>query len=163
MKQVFWILWFSFLVSFFTGCGTTFKPAPIAPGNDPVVVNAERAQRSSLDIFRIVTNWEYKNRLSLPPEVSRAIDGYRAEFPNAWNESRLALKQYKSLAGSDPTALNSITAALLAAEASLVKIKQTSNPNEVAQVTAALESLLDSIASFFHKPVSPAVVQPTQP
>src|SRR5688572_11522345 len=110
----------------FTGCTLfgTMKPAPIAEGQDRVVVHAEPAQRSSLDVFRIVTKWEYDNRVSLPVGVSRAIDRYRAEFPPAWNESRLALQRYKETAGTNPTAINSITAALLVAQESLLQLKK---------------------------------------
>lgn len=135
----------------FTGCAFfgTMKPAAIAEGQDPVVVQAERAQRSSLDVFRIVTKWEFANRVALPVDVSRAIDRYRAEFPPAWNESRLALKRYKEAAGSNPTALNSITAALLVAQESLLQLKKNASPNEVTQVTNALNSLVGSIRSFF--------------
>ena len=136
------------------------QPAPIAEGSDPVVVNAERAQRSSLDVFRIVTAWEYRNRLVLPPEVSRAIDTYRQEFPAAWNESRIALKQYKSIAGANPSALNSITAALLTAQTSLLKLKQTASTNEVTQVQNALSLLIDSIRSFFDPSGQPPQPQP---
>lgn len=137
---------FSLLV--FTGCDT-FKPAPIAEGSDPVVVNAERAQQSSLSIFQVVTKWEYDNRLSLPRDVSRAIDRYRIEFPPAWSESRRALQKYKDTAGTDPSAINSITAALLVVQDSLLQLKKDANPNEVAQVTNALSSLIASIKSFF--------------
>lgn len=148
IRSLFIISLFGFLLSLPTGC-SFFKPAPIAEGADPVVVNAERAQRSSLDVFRIVTKWEFDNRLALPPEVSQAVDQYRAKFPTAWNESRLALKRYKEVAGTNPNTINSITAALLAAQDSLLKLKQNASPNEVTQVTNALSSLIASLRSFF--------------
>jgi hypothetical protein len=159
MKQIrtFLFLFIFSLSVLLEGCGS-LTPAPIAEGSDPVVVNAERAQRSSLDIFRIVTTWEFNNRLALPPEVSRVVDRYRTEFPPIWNESRLALKKYKEVAGTNnPTAINSITAALLASQDSLLKLKKNASPNEVVQVGNALSSLISSVRSFFPSTPAPAL------
>lgn len=142
---------------FMTGCGS-LKPVPVAEGNDPVVVYAERAQRSSLAIYKEITEWELANRAALPAEVSRAVDAVRREFKPAWEESRRALALYKQqVPGVDATTLDRITGALLVFQATLLRLKQDSNPNEVAQVGNALSSLIASIRSLFGSTTTPAL------
>lgn len=144
-----------------TGCGS-LKPVPVAAGNDPVVVYAERAQRSSLEIYKQITEWEFANRTTLPADVSRAIDQVRREFKPAWEESRRALALYKQqVPGVDATTLERITGALLVFQATLLRLKQDHNPNEVAQVGNALSSLITSIRTLFGStPTTLPVPQP---
>jgi len=129
-----------------TGCVGPFKPAPIAEGADPIVVHAERAQRSSLKVYETVTQWEFDNRASLPPEVSRAIDKYRESFKPAWLESRKALANYKARVGPTATDIERITAALLAAQDSLMAMKK--DTSKVVQVTTSLTQLLNAIKAL---------------
>lgn len=136
----------------FNGCVGPFKPVPVAEGHDPVVVHAERIQRSSLQIFRQVTVWEFNNRLSLPVEVSRAIDKYRTDFPPAWTESRAALQAYKAKTGPDATAIQRTTAALEIAQASLLKLRKEQSPNEATQAYNALSTLIASVRQLTTKP-----------
>lgn len=137
------------LIFVLPGCVGPFKGAAIEPGNDPVVVHAERAQRISLDTFARVTKWEYTNRFSLPAEVSRAVDAYRTNFPSMWRESRVALSLYKQNAGPDPTRIESITAALWATHASLLKLKVDQNPSHIGEAMQALQDLIKNINLIF--------------
>lgn len=98
------------------------KPVPVAAGQDPVIVNLERVQVSSLEIYRQTTEWEYAHRAALPAEVSRAVDKARAEFPKAWTESRLILADYKAGKGGSND-VSRVTAALSAAQASLIRLR----------------------------------------
>lgn len=141
------ILAFAFVLTpvTFTGCGS-LKPVPVAEGHDAVVVNAERIQKSSLAIYKQVTEWELKNRASLPAEVSRAVDKIRAEFPNAWRLSSQALKDYKANRGPDATAISKITAGLSAVQTALLNLQGSSAGSpEILQASNAIASLVNSL------------------
>lgn len=138
----------------FTGC-EKIKFAQIEEGQDAIVVNAERAQRSSLDVYEIVTNWEYNHRATLPPEVSRAVDAFRAEFPPAWKQSREALKEYKAKRGPTTNQIENITTALLIAQQRLLALKSDANPSQAAQAMNSLSSLVHSLRILFNR-TSPA-------
>jgi hypothetical protein len=74
-----------------TGCAT------IQPGNDPVVVNAERTTQLALDVFDTFLRWEYDNRLTLSatPEVRKAADHIRANGQDWLVTARTMTKAYK--------------------------------------------------------------------
>lgn len=141
-----------------TGCGG-LKPAPIAEGQDSVVVNAERIQRSSLDVYEQVTKWEYANRATLSANVSRAVDRYRKEFPPAWKLSRSALADYKAKRGPDADTVAKLTAALSAAQSALLSLQLGGTDNEVVQANNAITSLINSIRTLLQKqppiPIAP--------
>jgi hypothetical protein len=142
-----------------TGCNN-LKPAAIAEGQDSVVVNAERIQRSSLDIYEQVTLWEYQNRLSLPAEVSRAVDKYRAEFPKAWKTSRVILSDYKAKRGPNMDDVARVTAALSAAQTALLSLQSNQSENEILQANNAITSLINSIRILLTKPPTPTIPSP---
>lgn len=135
----------------FIGCKFfgPLKPVPVAEGHDPVVVYAERAQRSSLGIYEVVIAWETTNRVALPVEVSRAVDKVRTEFPPAWRESRRALELYKQGVSTNASTMDRITGALLVFQDTLLQLKQGNDPNEIIQVGNALSSIVNSIRIFF--------------
>lgn len=151
------IFFVGFLAYSATGCSwyklSDLKPVPVAKGQDPVVVNAERVQTTSLAVFKEVTEWELAYRVSLPVAVSRATDAARKEFPSAWRESRKALAEYKQFRGVSTNALDRTTAALKATEAALLRLKSHSDPESVVSVFSTLRSLADSIAMLRRPPV----------
>lgn len=121
------------------------KPVAVAPGQDAALVNAERIHASSLGVYREIIVWETQNRAVLPAEVSRAVDKTRREFPKAWNEANLILKDYRKNRG-DPTNVNRIAAALAAAQSSMLRLKvDASTSNELF---TALNQLSQSIATL---------------
>jgi len=138
----------------FTGCAG-LKPVPVAEGEDPIVVNAERIQSSSLSIYEQVIKWEFANRAVLPAEVSRAVDKFRKEFPPAWKQSRSALVQYKAGTGPDATTVTRVTAALSIVQSSLLSLMLTGSSAEIAQANNSLNSLIRSIGLLFDKPPTP--------
>lgn len=131
------------------GC-SGINSAPIAEGQDAVIVNAERIQRSSLDIYEQVIKWETVNRAVLPAEVSRAVDKFRAEFPKAWEQSRVALGQYKLGTGPDATTMGKATAALSIVQSSLLGLMLNGSDSEIAQAKNSLDSLIRSVGLLFN-------------
>lgn len=138
------LLFVGLLVS---GCAwlKPITPVPVAAGQDPVIVNLERVQASSLEFYKQATEWEYNNRNALSAEVSRAVDKVRAEFPKAWEESRRILADYKQgkVSGND---VSSVTAALSAAQSSLIRLKVDNSEafqlvNDIATLTRLINSL----------------------
>lgn len=128
------------------GC-TSFnevKPVPVAEGHDAVIVNAERAQRGSLEVYKQVTEWELSSRAILPVEVSRVVDQFRTHFPPAWRQSRTALLEYKTNRGTNSSAIARTTAALLATRTSLLSLKRTGERNEAAEAITALHTLTNT-------------------
>lgn len=67
----------------------------VAPGNDPVVVNAERVATLSFVTVDGFTEWEHYNRASVPKAVTDAADTLRDDFPHAYTSFRDATKAYK--------------------------------------------------------------------
>lgn len=130
-----------------TGCRGSLKPVPVAEGSDPVVVNAERIQRSSLAIYDQVTAWELAHRSALPKEASQAVDAFRREFPPAWRLSRQALADYKSNKVSE-SAIDRTTAALAAAQSALLSLRLGQSQNEVDQAQLAISTLINAIRSL---------------
>lgn len=143
-------------VQTFTGCAF-FKDSivPVAEGQDAVIVNAERAQRSSLDIYEMTVTWEYNNRAVLPAEVSRAVDAFRKEFPPVWRQSRDALKEYKVRRGPSATDMERITAALLITQERLLALQREADPNQATQAMSSLRQLLESIRVLTGRSVTP--------
>jgi len=138
-----------------TGCGS-LKPVPVAEGHDAVVVNAERVQKSSLDIYEQTINWELAHRATLPASISRAVDKYRAEFLPAWKKSRVALQAYKDRTGPDASTVARVTAALSVAQSSLLSLMLSgASDAEVAQANSAINSLITSIGSLIITPTPP--------
>jgi hypothetical protein len=135
----------------FSGCAwfhpEDIKPVPVAAGQDAVVVNAERIQASSLEIYKQTTEWELHNRRVLPAEVSRAVDKVRAEFKPAWLESRLILEDYKAALGTnDASRVTELTAALSAAQSSMLRLKVDSGEafqlvNDIATLSRLISEL----------------------
>jgi hypothetical protein len=123
----------------------SIKPVPVAAGQDPLVVNIERLQVSSIEIYKQTTEWEYANRVFLPEEVSRAVDKVRAEFPKAWRESRLILADYKAGKTSGEN-VDKLAAALSAAQTSLLRLKVDGNEafqviNSIAELSRLIKQL----------------------
>jgi hypothetical protein len=75
-----------------TGCSS------IAPGNDALVVNAERTTTLAVDTFDLFVKWEYDNRvvLSKVPEIRKAADHIRTNGPTWLTTARNLTKAYKS-------------------------------------------------------------------
>jgi hypothetical protein len=73
------------------GCGS------IQPGNDPVVVNAERTTQLAVDVFDTFLQWEYSNRqaLSATPEVRQSADFIRAKGQDWLVTARSMTQAYK--------------------------------------------------------------------
>ena len=140
----------------FTGCAN-LRPVPVAieEGQDPVIVNAQRIQRSSLEIYHQVISWEMQNRNALPVGVSRAVDKYRAEFKPAWELSRKALADYEAKRGVDATTLGRITAALSAAQTALMSLQANQSNNEIAQAGGAIVSLVNSVSTLVSRQPNP--------
>lgn len=73
----------------FNGC------AQIAPGNDPVVVNAERTAKIAFNTVDGFLEWEYANRAVVPQQVTKAADTLRNDFPPAYATLRNLTRAYK--------------------------------------------------------------------
>jgi hypothetical protein len=75
-----------------TGCSS------IAPGNDPLVVNAERTTTLAVDTFDLFVKWEYDNRtvLSKVPQIRKAADRIRTQAPTWLSTARNLTKAYKA-------------------------------------------------------------------
>ena len=72
-----------------------FSGGCVTPGNDPVVVQAERATELSLDVFDSFLRWEYANQETVGCDVKQAADRIRRDGTR-WLESARALtKAYK--------------------------------------------------------------------
>lgn len=69
----------------------------ILPGNDPVVVNAERTTQLAVDVFDTFLKWEYNNRsaLAFKPEVKQAADFIRDNGIGWLESARSMTKAYK--------------------------------------------------------------------
>jgi hypothetical protein len=87
-RQTFFVLALAIL---HTGCGS------IQPGNDPVVVNAERTTQLAVDVFDTFLQWEYANRqaLSATPEVRQSADFIRAKGQDWLVTARSMTQAYK--------------------------------------------------------------------
>ncbi|MCL4179167.1 MAG: hypothetical protein KJ072_15675 [Verrucomicrobia bacterium] len=70
----------------------------IQPGNDPVVVNAERTTQLAVDVFDTFLKWEYDHRqsLSVTPEIRKAADFIRAKGQDWLTTARSMTKAYKA-------------------------------------------------------------------
>ena len=90
------------LTSPFLGCTSTGGPvelAPILPGNDPVVVNAERAANAALASFESVTRFDHNNLAFMKetlPKVHSEVQDLRRTFPEKYRAVREATKTYKA-------------------------------------------------------------------
>lgn len=69
----------------------------ILPGNDPVVVNAERTTQLALETFDGFVSWEYTNREQLArfPQIRELADRIRLEAPLWLMSARALTKAYK--------------------------------------------------------------------
>lgn len=125
-----------------TGCAwfqpEKLKPVAVAEGHDPYLVNAERIHKSSLGVYRILTEWELAQRANLPASVSRAVDKVRAEFKPAWVEADTILQDYRDKRGISTNDLERVTAALAAAQSSMLRLKA-----DQTQVTTIFSSITD--------------------
>lgn len=76
----------------FAGC------AAVAPGADPVVVNAERTTKNAWTLVESFLEYEKANRNVLfkaDPSIKQWADKIRAEAPPAFEVARNATKAYK--------------------------------------------------------------------
>lgn len=121
-------------------------PAPVAPGQDAVVVNAERIQVTALESFKQLAEWELSNRHTLPPQVTRAVDNTRREFPKAWRLSRKILADYKAARGPTVDDVNRVTAALSATQTALLTLR--SDNSQTVQLAAAIAKLSASVTAL---------------
>jgi len=67
----------------------------VAPGNDVIVVDAERIAILSFTLVDTFLDWETVNRANVPKEATAAADKLRDDFPKAYNSYRAATKAYK--------------------------------------------------------------------
>lgn len=121
------------------------KPVAVAPGQDAALVNAERIHSTSLGVYRELITWELQHRAGLHAEVSRAVDKTRREFPKAWHEANIILKDYRANRG-DSTSVNRISAALAAAQSSMLRLKVDASKS--GELLSSLNSLSESIATL---------------
>lgn len=97
-----------------TGCATT-----VAPGADPIVVNAERSIKIAFDTVDAFIRWERANEASVPVSVHAAAETLRREFPDKFRLARSVLRAYKTTnRGPEQKALLDTYLAELAALAS---------------------------------------------
>jgi hypothetical protein len=86
------------LSPFLAGCDP-FKVAAVEPGQDPLVVNAERMAAASLSAFDAVTKYDHENlefMKSKLPAVHEKVQTLRREFPPQYRALRDATKLYKA-------------------------------------------------------------------
>ena len=71
--------------------------AGIAPGHDPVVVNAERTTVLALDAVDTFLLWEFENRTALAavPEIKERADYLRRHAPAWFTTARDLTRAYK--------------------------------------------------------------------
>jgi hypothetical protein len=69
----------------------------ILPGNDPVMVNAERTTVLAVDVFDTFLKWEYDNRIALAsvPEVKKSADFIRLKAPDWLATARSMTEAYR--------------------------------------------------------------------
>lgn len=69
----------------------------VSPGNDPVVVNAERTTQLAADVFDTFLLWERENREALRsiPEIKKSADFIRARGVTWLETARSMTKAYK--------------------------------------------------------------------
>ena len=72
--------------------------ASVAPGHDPVVVNAERTTVLALDAVYTFLLWENQNRAALAavPEIKASADYLRRNAPTWFATARDLTRAYKS-------------------------------------------------------------------
>jgi hypothetical protein len=90
----------SILLLLWVGC------AGIAPGHDPVVVNAERTTVLALDAVDTFVRWECEHRAALAdvPEIKEAADYLRRNAPEWFATARELTRSYKL----NPTEANGV-------------------------------------------------------
>lgn len=84
------ILTIALLALALTGC--------VTPGNDPVVVNAERTTQLAVDLFDTFLAWEHSNRellLATDPRIKEAADFIRLRGQSWLETTRAMTKAYK--------------------------------------------------------------------
>lgn len=145
----------------FTGCNL-IKPAPIAEGQDPVLVNAQRIQTSSLAVYGQIIEWETTNRMTLPVEVSRTVDKFRKEFEPAWRLSREALDDYEAKR-IDGSTLSRLTAALSATQFTLLSLQLGADATTIAQANESLTKLINAVRVIGSSPTNAPPPVPSPP
>jgi hypothetical protein len=94
------------------GCST------VSPGNDPVVVNAERTVALALETFDVFLLWEYDHREALAPvpEIRKVADKIRLGGQHWLASARILTKAYKeNRTEENKVNLNAVLATLKAA------------------------------------------------
>jgi len=105
--------------------------AGIQPGNDPVVVNAERTTATALEAFDGFLRWEYEHRAALAalPYVRICADKIRAEGVQWLQSARTLTQIYKGERSTENlTRLQRALGLLSAAVAEAEKYMATANP-----------------------------------
>jgi len=72
--------------------------AKVQPGNDPVLVNAERTTVLAVDVFDTFTLWEFNNRLALAiaPDIRKTADLVRLKAPSWLRTARSMTEAYRT-------------------------------------------------------------------
>lgn len=87
------------VAAFCCGCQNgILKPAAILPGNDPVVVNTERATRAAFSVYKAAIEFDHENLAFMKdklPQVHEQVQKLRIEFPPIYRAVRAATKTYK--------------------------------------------------------------------
>jgi len=73
-------------------CGSC---ASVSPGNDPLVVNAERTAKLAFNTVDAFLEWEYINRSLIGQDVTDTADSLREFFPENYATLRNLTKAYK--------------------------------------------------------------------
>lgn len=151
MKTTIQLICVTILIAF-TGCGainpTGIKPAAVEPGEDAVVVNAERIQKTSLFAYDRLINWELTHRDVLPVEVSRAVDKARDEFLPNWEASRAALKEYKERRGGDLSDINRLNTALSVAQSSFLRLTGSQSDGDIGSIFTSISQLSEAVQTL---------------
>lgn len=74
-------------------------PSNVAPGHDPLVVNAEQAQQAAFEAVDSFLSFEHSQRdllWALDPGIKRAADRLRETFPAANDSLLRAIDAYKA-------------------------------------------------------------------
>jgi hypothetical protein len=83
------------------GCGCQqlgIKPAAILPGNDPIVVNTERATKAAFSAYKATIEYDHENLAFMKdklPQVHEVVQKLRVEFPPIYRATREATKTFK--------------------------------------------------------------------
>lgn len=112
--------YYTLLFALLLGC------TAIAPGEDRVVVNAQRTLSIAVTTADNFVLWEYDNHDKVSRDVQIAANTFRREFPPALRAARQALDTYKLL--KSDSARSNLDGALMVLAAILDGAKTYYNP-----------------------------------